>query len=490
MSGGLERFLHPFALFARTYVATFLIALVCGYLGIFIALKRIAFVGVALAEISAAGMAAAFYALTLAGVGELGHAELFRYAVLAGSVLFSFGGVVLFSAPLAERKISREAVIGVAYATAAGLSILLVWKSAQGLEELKNVLSGSVLFVDQGQIATLAAMGGAVALVHVLFWKEFVFSSFDPVMARTLGLAARGYDLLLFVTIGTAIAVSLRTGGVLMVFGFLVIPAQGGLLLGSRLGPAFLHAMAQAAIAAAAGLYASDAGDLPTGPTIIVAQAVLLVASALAARAPRLVRGAAVAAEAAGGLAAAGLAAFSLAVSLGWVQADFEAPHFAEPETVAPAAPAPPTAPAPKRGPEEMAALLRDLGSDDDETRDAALEAIVALRDPAAAPSLVKALDGAGPAWRIHLAIALARLGSARGVEVLVEALEGDATPFDRSEALDALRAIAGGDFGYDPEKSAGEQKAAIERWKAWWRDHRGALRWDRKTGKLSAEPH
>lgn len=463
----IAHLLHPFAAFPLAYLATLAIALVAGYLGIFIALKRTTFVGIALAEVSAAGLAAAFFALTLASIGEHERPDLFRHVALAGSVLFSIAGVVLFAMPIAERKISREAVIAVTYATASALSILFLAKSAQGLEDLKNVLAGgSVLFLLPAQLIPPVVTGVAIAIVHVLFFKEFVFSAFDPIMARTLGLRARAYDLLLFMTVGVAIAISLRTGGLLMVFAFLVIPAQAGLLVGSRLGPAFVHAVAQAAIGSAIGIYISDMWDLPTGPAVVAGQAALLLLTGLAARGGAGVRRAFIALEAAGAAAAVGLAVFAGFVAADWIEAKqfpARATHT-EPGAVAPAA-------APSAGrnkPADLGVLLRDLDARDDETRDAALRSIIEMKDPRAPQSLLKALEGSTGAWRVHLGIALAQLGNPRGAEVLVDVLASDATPFDRSEALEALRMLAGDDFGYDPAKSAAENAAAIERWRAW----------------------
>jgi HEAT repeat protein len=220
-----------------------------------------------------------------------------------------------------------------------------------------------------------------------------------------------------------------------------------------------------------------------------VIEALLLVATGAATKLGRTATRVFVAIEAAAAVVALGLAAFSLSVEAGWVSARFEAAHRIEPGPVAPA-PAAKAAAGEVEAKTDLAILLRDLGSEDEDRREAALEAIAARRDPAAVPSLAAALDGATGSWRVHIARALARLGSARGVEVLVEFLATGAPPFDRGEALDTLREIAGQDFGYDAEKAAPENAAAIARWREWWDRHRGRLHWDRASGKLEAEPH
>ena len=117
---------------------------------------------------------------------------------------------------------------------------------------------------------------GGVGLVHYLFHKEFLFVSFDPEMARTLGVRARGWDLLLYLTLGVTIAIAIRVAGALLVFAFLVIPGIVGLALSSRLRYAFAISAAAAIVPAVSGLYLSFVLDLPSAATIVLAAFVLL----------------------------------------------------------------------------------------------------------------------------------------------------------------------------------------------------------------------
>ena len=64
-----------------------------------------------------------------------------------------------------------------------------------------------------------------------MFYKEFLFVSFDRETARTLGYNVDVWDLLLYLTLGLVIAFAMQFAGVMLVFNFLVLPAVTGLLL-------------------------------------------------------------------------------------------------------------------------------------------------------------------------------------------------------------------------------------------------------------------
>jgi len=241
--------------------ASVLVGGVCAYLGVYVVLRRIVFVGAALAQVSSAGVGAA---LAL-GVNPSGPA-------LGATAL----GVALLSIRPASKRTTQESLIGVSYGLASAIAVLLVAKSAQGESHLLDVLSGNVLTVSGGQIALMAALAGLVALVAWLFGRRLLFVSFDPEMARTLGIRTWAWDLLFYVLLGLAISLSIRVAGALLVFSFLVIPPVTALVLTENLKKAFAVGIGASVMAAVLGLYLSFRFDLPSGPAIVGISSVLL----------------------------------------------------------------------------------------------------------------------------------------------------------------------------------------------------------------------
>ena len=106
-----------------------------------------------------------------------------------------------------------------------------------------------------------------------------LFVSFDPETARTLGVPVHVYEFFIYLTLGLAIAVSMKTAGILFVFASMVIPPMTGLVLTRRVGGVFLVSLLVALASGGAGLLASFSLDLPTGPAIICMQAAIFLVS-------------------------------------------------------------------------------------------------------------------------------------------------------------------------------------------------------------------
>ncbi|MBM4188476.1 MAG: metal ABC transporter permease [Gemmatimonadetes bacterium] len=255
-------------LFREALYGAIIIGVACAVLGVYVVLRRIVFVGAALAQLSSAGIA---LALWLGGLGLFGttHGHLIGMSLLltlAGALFFGLGG--------GRRYVHHEAVIGVTYAASAAVGILLIAKAASG-EGHDIFLQGNVLGMSRHETVELLAVVIPILGLHAALAKEFVFVSFDPETAATLGYRVVRWNLLLYFTIGIVIAFAMQSAGVLLVFNFLVVPAVTGVLIGRTIGQVFAVSIAAAVLAAAVGFGASIPLDLPTGPAIAAVSALL-----------------------------------------------------------------------------------------------------------------------------------------------------------------------------------------------------------------------
>jgi ABC-type Mn2+/Zn2+ transport system permease subunit len=257
----------------RALVAGLLVAGVCAYLGVYVVLRRIVFVGVALSEMASAGVALAL---------------LVGMPAMLGSVVVMLGGVGLFSVRWGGRRVRQDAFIGIGYVVASALSILMLAKSPQGESQLLDLLFGNILTVTAGEIGAAAAALGAVLAVHTLFAKELLFVSFDPDTAQASGYRARFWETLLYVTIGMTIAFAIHAVGVLLTFAMLLLPAVAALLVTRRMAAAFAVSVVIGLVPVPIGLYLSFIGDLPAAATVVaVLFIVLAVVGAVGARSRR-----------------------------------------------------------------------------------------------------------------------------------------------------------------------------------------------------------
>jgi len=262
--------LDAILLFRDALYGALVIAVACSVLGVYVVLRRIVFVGAALAQLSSAGIA---LALWLGGQGlMLGLAS----HPIAFALLLTIAGVLFFGAGSGRGRVPPDATIGVTYAVAAAAGIILISKAKTG-EAHDIFLQGNILGITAGDTMTLIAVAVPVLLLHAIFYKEFLFVSFDRETARTLGYNVSFWNLLLYLTLGLVIAFAMQFAGVMLVFNFLVVPAVTGLLVSRGMAGAFFWSVFSAVLAAVIGFSISVPFDLPSGPAIIAVSGVLAV---------------------------------------------------------------------------------------------------------------------------------------------------------------------------------------------------------------------
>jgi zinc transport system permease protein len=267
-------------LFKDALYGALLIGLACSVLGVYVVLRRIVFVGAALAQLSSAGIA---LALWLAGKGWMLGISTHPIAL---ALILTISGVLFFGAGGGRGKIPPDATIGVTYAVAAALGIILISKATTG-EAHDIFLQGNILGITRADTLVLLAVATPVLFVHALFYKEFLFVSFDRETARTLGYRVNFWNLLLYLTLGLVIAFAMQFAGVMLVFNLLVLPAVTGLLVSRGMAGTFFWSAVSALIAAVIGFSISVPFDLPSGPAIIAVSGVLVLLAFLVRLAQR-----------------------------------------------------------------------------------------------------------------------------------------------------------------------------------------------------------
>jgi ABC-type Mn2+/Zn2+ transport system permease subunit len=234
----------------------------CAFLGVYVHLKRIIFIGIALSEVAAFGVAAGLC------VGIWPEASASVLTVLVA---------LLFWWPARDGFLSREAVLGLVYCVAAALAIILLAVNPMAEAHGVDLVSGNLLYTMGDDILLLSLLAVGTLALHLLLFPRFLFVSFDPETARTLGLEERTVEFLMYLTLGLCIAVSMKTTGILFVFSSMVIPPMVGLVLCRRIWAVFVVAVAAAMTAGFLGLWASFNWDLPTGPAIVCAEGFLFL---------------------------------------------------------------------------------------------------------------------------------------------------------------------------------------------------------------------
>ncbi len=237
-------------------------AVICAVTGVHVVLRRLSFVGDALSHAVFPGIAVAF---AMQGSILLGG------AVAGGAVALL---IALFSQ---SRRLGEDSVIGIFFAAAFALGLVIMSRIPGYTGSLESFLFGSLTGVTNADILTVAAAGICILSVLAVFHKKLVLLGVDRDYARTLGLRVGMLDLLLFLTIAAAVVVSVQTIGNILVLALLTAPAAGARMVTDRIFPMMVIASVIGAVSAFLGIWASWALNLPTGASIVLVSALLFI---------------------------------------------------------------------------------------------------------------------------------------------------------------------------------------------------------------------
>ncbi len=262
----LDRLTEPLqsGFMQSAFAGSLLIALTFGMLGVYVVLRRMPFIGDAVAHTALPGLVVAY----------LKGWNLFGGAVVAGvATALSIGWI-------SRRGIVREdTAVGVVYTGlfALGVAIISVTKS---FKDITALLLGNVLAITPQDILIIGIVAVVVIFVLVLLHKEFELSSFDPIHAQVVGLNPDLIRYVLLTLLALAVVAGIQAVGVVLVSGMLITPAATASLLTKRLTRMMAVSVLVAVTAVIAGLYASYFFNIAAGAAIVLASSTCFMLAA------------------------------------------------------------------------------------------------------------------------------------------------------------------------------------------------------------------
>ena len=255
-----------FAFMQRALVASVIVGVVCAIIGCYIVLRSMAFLGDALAHSILPGVAVAY----LVGVNLLAGALVAGLLVAIGISFVSRAGTI-----------KEDTAIGIFFAAALALGVVLISTMRTYAVDLTHVLFGNVLGVTNADLWFSGGLAIMVLALVLFLYKKLLVVSFDAILGRTLGLNIHGLRTGLFLMLAATIVVALRTVGVALVAAMLVTPPAAAYLLTRRLPVMMLVSAAIGVISSVAGLYASYYLNVSSGGAIVLVATLIFVVAFL-----------------------------------------------------------------------------------------------------------------------------------------------------------------------------------------------------------------
>jgi zinc transport system permease protein len=259
---------------ARAFWISVLAAPACAVFGTYITLRRLAFFSHAISHSALTGLALGL-TLHLAGSAESAAMQVvlivFCLLVAAGMVaLFEFTGL------------PSDTVMAFSFTGSVALGVVLISR-LDNYRILEGALFGDILAAQWADLWVVAALAGIIAAFLAWNHRALSLAIVHESLARLDGVNLRRLNYLLVLVIGLTVAILMRQFGALLLNGLLIIPAAAA----RAISPSFRSMLVSSALlgllSAIAGIFASYHADLPTGPTIVLAQVAVLALCLLAA---------------------------------------------------------------------------------------------------------------------------------------------------------------------------------------------------------------
>ncbi|MGW8226508.1 MAG: metal ABC transporter permease [Anaerolineales bacterium] len=251
-----------YAFIQRGLLAALMVGVLCSVIGCYVVLRSMAFLGDAMAHAVLPGVAIAYILGRNLTLGALAAALV----VALGVGLFSRRGMI-----------KEDTAIGVLFAAALSLGVVLISSIRTYAVDLSHILFGNVLGVSSLDLWLTAILGVIILIAILVFYRQFLVISFDPVLAATLRMRVGFFNNLLLVLLALTIVISLQTVGVGLVAAMLVTPAATAYLLVRRLPSMMLLSGLIGGFSSLVGLFASYHLNVASGAAIVLTTTVIFL---------------------------------------------------------------------------------------------------------------------------------------------------------------------------------------------------------------------
>ncbi len=258
----------------RAFLAGLLLAVIVPCVGVVVVLKRLSMIGDALSHTSLAGVAAGL----LMGINPV-----------LGAVIMCTGAAL--SIELIRKRMPRHAEMSIAIIMSAGIGLAGVLSGfVRGSANFSSFLFGSIVAIDDFEMAMVVAISVAVLACFLAFYRELFFIALDERAARLAGVPVSAVNFVFTILTAVTVSVAARTVGALIVSSMMVIPVACAMQLARSYRQTVIYSVCFAVAFMIIGLFAAYyAGLRPGGAVVlsgVVCLAVLLTLRALPGRRP------------------------------------------------------------------------------------------------------------------------------------------------------------------------------------------------------------
>lgn len=253
-----------------------LLGITCGLLGSFIVVRKMALVGDALSHAVLPGVA----------LGFLWDMTKDPVAIFIGATAAGLLGAAVVHLIKHTTRLKEDTALGLVLATFFAVGVCLLTMIQQlptgNKSGIDKFLFGQAAAIGAGDLKLMAVVTVLAILAVVLFYKEFLVTSFDTGFAGSCGLPTHIVHYGLMLLVAFAVVIALQAVGVVLVSSMLITPSAAAYLLTDRMHRMLILSATFGMLAGACGAFFSFLGPgLPTGPFIVLGATTVFTAAFL-----------------------------------------------------------------------------------------------------------------------------------------------------------------------------------------------------------------
>ena len=199
----------------NAFMASFIISILCPFIGLFLVLRRYSMIGDTLSHSSLAGVAIGL----VIGLNPLITAFLF-------TSLCAF--IIEFLRDYFKKY--AELVMSLVLTFSLGIAIILI-SSGNASAKVNSYLFGSILTVTKGDIALISIVGLICLITLIFLYNKLVYITFDEEGAKTAGIKVKTINYIFTLLVGATISMSIRIMGILVISSIMIVPVATAMQL-------------------------------------------------------------------------------------------------------------------------------------------------------------------------------------------------------------------------------------------------------------------
>ncbi|HFV2850145.1 TPA: metal ABC transporter permease subunit [Streptococcus agalactiae] len=238
----------------NAFITAIVIGIVAGAVGCFIILRSMSLMGDAISHAVLPGVAISF----ILGIN-----------FFIGAIVFGLLSSIIITYIKENSVIKGDTAIGITFSSFLALGIILIGL-ANSTTDLFHILFGNILAVQDSDKYVTIIVGLIVLTLITIFFKELLLTSFDPVLAKSMGMRVSFYHYLLMILLTLVAVTAMQSVGTILIVALLITPAATAYLYVKSLRTMLFLSSALGAVASVLGLYIGYTFNIAAGSSIVL----------------------------------------------------------------------------------------------------------------------------------------------------------------------------------------------------------------------------